>query len=58
MPDRMIPCLDCKVEFAFTEGEQKFYASKQLSDPKRCKPCRQARRESREDQKNLKTPQG
>lgn len=35
----LLKCLDCGVEF-FTEGEKKFYKSKGLNMPKRCKECR------------------
>ena len=52
MPDRNIQCVDCGNEFAFSEGEQKFYTSKGLTQPKRCKKCRQVRREARGDQRN------
>lgn len=53
MPDLTIKCADCQKEFVFTEGEKKFYDSKGLTQPKRCKPCRQARRESRENQQTM-----
>ncbi len=36
-----IECCDCGVNFLFTTGEQRFYASHQLHTPKRCKACRQ-----------------
>ena len=43
--DRTLVCAQCNKEFVFSAGEQKFYAEKGLtSDPKRCKPCRDARR--------------
>lgn len=38
--DETLTCQDCGVQFPFTAGEQEFYASKQLTQPKRCKPCR------------------
>ena len=44
MADQQITCSDCGASFTFTEAEQEFYASKQLSAPKRCKDCRQARK--------------
>lgn len=53
MPDQTLSCSDCKADFVFTEGEAKFFASKGLTIPKRCKPCRQARKESRQDQKGM-----
>jgi len=42
--DRIIKCRDCPESFVFTEGEQQFFASKELSDPTRCKACRAARK--------------
>ena len=44
MEDKIIICQDCGQEFIFTEGEQKFYAEKNLITPKRCKACRDARK--------------
>jgi hypothetical protein len=57
MPDQTIKCKDCGVEFVFTEGEQRFFANKvdkvtgrPWDPPKRCKPCRMARKQVRTDQ--------
>ncbi len=47
MADQEITCRDCGSAFTFTEGEQEFYASKDLSAPQRCKDCRQARKSQR-----------
>ncbi len=47
MADQEITCEDCSSVFTFTESEQEFYASKNLSAPKRCKACRQARKAQR-----------
>ena len=44
MPDREITCAECGTTFAFTEREQEYYAERNLSEPKRCKQCRDARR--------------
>lgn len=43
---KTITCTDCGSSFLFTKGEQDYYAKKNppLSDPKRCKPCREARK--------------
>ena len=44
--DQIIACVDCGTEFPFTAKEQEFYAQKGFtSTPKRCKPCRNARKE-------------
>lgn len=46
--DKTIVCKDCGKEFIFTVGEQEFYAEKGFqNEPVRCKECRQARKESR-----------
>jgi len=47
MADQEITCRDCGSAFNFTDGEQEFYASKNLSAPQRCKNCRQARKSDR-----------
>src|SRR4051812_4908531 len=48
--DRPIHCIDCKNEFIFTTGEQEFYERKGFKEvPKRCKPCREARKTRRMD---------
>lgn len=44
MADQEIICTDCSTAFIFTEGEAAFYASKNLSAPRRCKACRDAKR--------------
>jgi len=44
MPDQDITCTDCNAVFTFTEGEQEFYSSKNLSSPQRCKACRDKRK--------------
>lgn len=48
MPDQTIKCADCKEDFLFTEGEQKFFQEKfgdDFTPPKRCKDCRKAKKE-------------
>jgi len=44
--DKQLTCLDCGEEFTFTTGEQAYFWSKGLSEPKRCKPCRMLRKRS------------
>lgn len=44
MPDLEITCAECATPFAFTEREQEYYRERNLTHPKRCKPCRDARR--------------
>ncbi|MBP3656153.1 MAG: zinc-ribbon domain containing protein [Clostridia bacterium] len=46
--DKTLVCKDCGQEFVFTAGEQEFYAEKGFqNEPKCCKPCRIARKNSR-----------
>ena len=47
MADQTITCRDCGNDFTFTEGEQEFYASKDLSAPQRCKDCRASKKADR-----------
>ena len=42
--DRMLICLDCDVGFTFTTGEQAFFWSRNLIEPKRCPACRKLRK--------------
>ncbi|HEX2268962.1 MAG TPA: zinc-ribbon domain containing protein, partial [Pyrinomonadaceae bacterium] len=44
MPDLEITCSECSTPFTFTEREQEYYRERNLTHPKRCKPCRDARR--------------
>ncbi len=44
--DRTIQCVDCGEDFIWTAGEQVFFHDKGLkNEPKRCKPCKQAKNE-------------
>ena len=47
MSDRTITCADCGTEFLFSEREQSFYNERGMSEPKRCKPCRDQRKAQR-----------
>jgi CxxC-x17-CxxC domain-containing protein len=43
--DKTLQCRECSTNFAFTAGEQEFYASRGLqNEPSRCPECRAARR--------------
>ena len=42
--EKTLRCIDCNKDFTFTTGEQRFYASKNLSVPKRCSQCRTSRK--------------
>ena len=46
--DKVIKCTDCGEEFISTAGEQAFYAEKGFNnEPKRCKPCREKRKQEK-----------
>lgn len=38
--DQIIRCVDCKENFVFEAGEQRFFAERQFTPPRRCKECR------------------
>ena len=45
--DRELTCRDCGQTFAFTSGEQEFFASRGFTnEPSRCPTCRAARKAS------------
>jgi len=44
--DKVLRCYDCGCSFVWTAGEQSYFASKGLSGPKRCKPCRELRKKT------------
>ena len=47
MADKQIRCADCGQQFNFSQGEQEFYQSRGMSEPKRCKECRAAKKAER-----------
>jgi DNA-directed RNA polymerase subunit RPC12/RpoP len=44
LEDRLLHCIDCGQDFIFSVGEQRYYHSKSLSQPKRCPKCRRKRK--------------
>jgi len=57
MPDKQIKCVECGEDFIYTEQLQKklqdlFAAGKieGVSEPKRCQPCRAARKQNKRSQ--------
>ena len=47
--DKPLNCSDCGQEFIFTAGEQQFYERKGFREiPKRCKACRDSRKNRRD----------
>jgi hypothetical protein len=45
---KILVCQVCGAEFEFSLGEQRFFTSKHLARPAKCRPCRQEAREKRE----------
>ena len=45
LKDKKIICKDCQKEFLFTANDQKFYIEHNFEEPKRCKSCREARKQ-------------
>jgi len=46
--DKSIQCSDCGTTFTFSADEQELFASRgYTNEPKRCMPCRQARKSER-----------
>ena len=41
--DELRICADCGDDFVFTDGERRFFASRDLHKPSRCSVCRKAR---------------
>ena len=42
--DMQITCSDCGQDFTFTVADQSFFQERGYSTPKRCKPCRMAKK--------------
>ena len=47
--DKVIKCQHCGQNFAWTAGEQKFYAEKGFQPPKHCRICRAALKAAEKD---------
>ena len=43
--DQELCCTDCGATFLFSFGEARFFASRNLATPRRCEPCRKAKRQ-------------
>lgn len=54
LEDKFITCVECGFEFLFEVGEQVFYKTKGLVEPKRCPTCRRKRKESLEASKEYR----
>ncbi|MFA6325414.1 MAG: zinc-ribbon domain containing protein [Candidatus Paceibacterota bacterium] len=40
-----LTCVDCGEDFEFTDGEEKFYEEKGFASPKRCRKCRNKKKQ-------------
>ena len=47
--DRLMACADCGENFLWTAEEQEHYRAKGYDPPRRCKECRQAKKERNAD---------
>ena len=47
--DRELHCADCGADFTWSAEEQAFFKEKGYEPPKRCKPCRQAKKAQRQE---------
>lgn len=47
MEDKKLQCCDCKGEFVWSIRDQEFYSGKGFVPPKRCKPCRDAKKQAK-----------
>ena len=57
--DKQITCVDCGAEFTFSSGEQERFAQLGFTnEPKRCGPCRQAKKATRGDDGGRRRPAG
>jgi DNA-directed RNA polymerase subunit RPC12/RpoP len=41
--NKILTCVDCSKPFVFTAGEQQYFLTHKLSEPKRCPDCRKKR---------------
>jgi len=47
--DKLMACSDCGENYVWSDEEQEMFKQKGCEPPKRCKPCRQARKARRGD---------
>jgi len=56
LTDKTITCRDCKTPFTFTAGEQSFFQQQNFTEPTRCKPCRDLKKQQRNGAAATATP--
>jgi hypothetical protein len=47
--DKEITCKDCGTPFLFTARDQAFFEQNGFTEPKRCKPCREVKKQRQEN---------
>lgn len=52
LSDQTLTCCDCRNGFLHSVKDQEFYAQQGFTAPKRCRPCRQAKKERNNAQGN------
>jgi hypothetical protein len=50
MSDKLLSCRECGKHFDFTDEEQDFFKKMKFCEPKRCPPCRKAKRENKKQE--------
>lgn len=48
LQDKEVNCVDCGQDFTLTAGEQEFYRTRELHEPKRCSSCRREKKRRNE----------
>jgi hypothetical protein len=57
--DKELKCVDCGGSFLWTAGEQEYFKERGFTnEPKRCKPCRQAKKEQQGNSKGNRSVRG
>jgi hypothetical protein len=56
--DLYLECISCGAMFTWESGEQRFYASKNLASPRRCRSCAKARRQELDSTRESNTREG
>jgi hypothetical protein len=55
--NKVLQCRDCPSTFTFNARDQKFYALKGFTEPKRCHPCREINKQKQQDKPPSNRPQ-
>lgn len=50
--DQILKCIECRAEFLLTSGQQRWFADRNMMNPKRCEWCRKKKREQKELKSN------